>query len=61
MDGSGAFVGSLRTVVEFGDDEALGRVVVLLVLCIGGWLDEERVRMCLDEERSYLATHMFDV
>lgn len=38
VDGSGAFVRSLRTVVEFGDDEALVGVVVLLVLCICGWM-----------------------
>ena len=39
VDDSGAFVRSLRTVVEFGNDEALVRIVVLLVLCEAGWLD----------------------
>lgn len=49
VDGSGAFGRSLRTIVEFGDDEALVGVVVLLVLCLCGWLDKEYVRMCLDK------------
>lgn len=38
VDGAGGFGRSLRTLVELGDDEAVGRVVVLLVSCVDGWL-----------------------
>lgn len=49
IDDSGAVVCSLRAVVEFGDDEALVGIVILLVLCVGRWLDKGYVRMWSDK------------
>lgn len=50
VDGPGALVRPLGAGVEFGDDEAVGGVVVLLVLRVGRWLDRGYVSICLDQD-----------
>lgn len=50
VDGPGALVRPLGVGVEFGDDEAVGGVVVLLVLRVGRWLDRGYVSICLDQD-----------